>query len=99
MVKAKLFLICIFLIFIHSAISQETQNPYTARSYWEAELNSTYQNILKKKEKNQIISPAEEQYYDEYFSYLKSFFGRLSEVEKQKYFEFKKKKKDTNIET
>ena len=89
MLKAILSSIILTFLLATSIFSQDLTSPYTARTYWEAEQNSTYQAILLKKDKSQIISPAEEQYYEEYFSYLKSFFSKLTPEEQQKYFEFK----------
>lgn len=70
--------------------SQEITKPLTAKAYWLEEQNKYYQSILEKKEKNLYLTPAEEQYYEEYRTYLKSYFSQLSEEEKQKYFKYNK---------
>ncbi|MFC2125451.1 hypothetical protein ACFLU5_11635 [Bacteroidota bacterium] len=80
------FVVCFIFLMGHYLSAQEVEKLYTGRGYWFEEQHERYQAILNKKEADQILSAAEEQWFDDFHAYLKDYFSRLSEIEKEKYF-------------
>ena len=80
------FLCCLIFLVKQNVIAQEVEKLYTGRGYWYEEQNDRYQTILKKKETDKLLSAAEEQWFSEFHNYLKDYFSKLSDVEKEKYF-------------
>ena len=66
---------CFLILLVNNIYAQEIKKLYTGRGYWYEEQNERYQTILAKKESNQVLSAAEEQWFDEYHTYLKDFFS------------------------
>ena len=90
--RAFLFSVfCLINLFTNNIYAQEVEKLYTGRGYWYEEQNERYQAILMKKGRDEVLSSAEEQWFDDYHTYLKDFFSKLSESEKDKYFENKEK--------
>jgi len=80
---------CLFFLVTQGILAQDVEKLHTARGYWFEEQNERYQLILKKIDNDQHVSPAEEQWYEEYHAYLKKYFSSLNDLEKEKYFENK----------
>jgi len=80
----KSFLVTVVLLMVLHPESN-SQNLYTARSYWQESTKPAYLTIKQKKEGGQAISADEESYLKDYESYLSNYYNRLSDEEKQVY--------------
>ena len=80
--KACILLLALFLFKDFIALSQSL---YTARGYWEESTKKTYQTIKQKADKNETLSPEEQDYITDYDVYLATYYAKLSEKEKQTY--------------
>ena len=74
------------MIYVHA---QEQVSPYNARSYFEAQQNTIYMEILSKSSSGEVLSLEEEKFLREYTQYLESFYNSMSNEEKEKYHEFR----------
>lgn len=77
--KTQLILIVILFGCHFSSFAQEF---YTAKGYWNELRQETYQEILNKRSKGDIITIDESVYLDDYEAFLATYFNRLSDEEK-----------------
>lgn len=85
--SANVCWILLFILYLH--IPSFAQTPYTARAYWQETTKSSYLSLKDKKEKGTNLSADEEAYVQDYEAYLRSYYNRLSEDEKQTYQQMK----------
>ena len=78
--------------------AQEQVSPYNARTYFEAEQNTTYIILLYKSESGETLSYEEEKFLSDYSNYLAAFYKAMSDEEKSRYLRFKTQWKEEMIE-
>lgn len=86
--KAILFLL-LFSIFYLNGAESFAQGIYSARGYWEESNKPIYKEIKTKQEMGEILSEDELEYMNNYEVYLNTYFDRLSETEKDRYYEMR----------
>ncbi len=77
------------LFFLSLSILSFSQDLYTARGYWEETTKSNYQVIKKKQISGDSLSTNEKLYLSDYETHLSTYYGRLSDSEKNRYQEMK----------
>lgn len=86
-------LLVLLLVFIFSQTS--AQDLYTAKGYWNELNKETYQKILAKKSKGEVLTDNESLYLQDYEQYLTNYYQRMSEDEKRL---FESMKEQWNLE-
>jgi hypothetical protein len=76
----------VLLSFVHNA---PAQGLYTARGYWEETTKETYRAIKQKQSNREPLTDDERAYVDDFETYLRNYWLRLSEDEKNKYEQMK----------
>lgn len=76
----------VLLSFVHNA---SAQGLYTARGYWEEATKETYRSIKQKQSNREPLTDDERAYVDDFETYLRNYWLRLSDEEKNKYEQMK----------
>lgn len=76
----------VMLSFVHNA---SAQGLYTARGYWEETTKETYRVMKQKQSNREPLSDDERSYVDDFETYLRNYWLRLSDEEKNKYGQMK----------
>lgn len=83
--RISILLIGAFFIFQTSM----AQSLYSARGYWEESNKLTYKEIKTKESYGEELTAEELEYMNDYEVYLNRYFDRLSEEEKNKYYQMR----------
>lgn len=87
MQRRTCYLLVLVLFSVFGALAQG--NLYTSRGYWEETTKPAYRNILQKIQRGDSLSKEEKSYQEDFESFLKAYFQKMSQVERDDYFRMK----------
>jgi hypothetical protein len=86
--KINLLVLVCSLIFIQH-FHTDAQSLYNARGYWEESNKPTYREIINKQSFGEPLTAEELEYLNDYEVYLNRYFERMSDSEKERYYQMK----------
>lgn len=81
------YLLVLLVLSVVGALAQG--NLYTSRGYWEETAKPAYRNILEKIQRGDSLTKEERSYQEDFEGFLKTYFQKMSQAERDNYFRMK----------